>query len=716
MGKKTKIFLLSAFLVYVGALAADIVYSLRYRTKVNDGSAMFLCEAFRLSDDLMNGYNSTDGAHIFLGVDKVDEAVDDLTGLVASDSPVLQSVSTIVDQTESIAFALDEFVLYLNHISDLLGDAQNNDIGQYECVFCKTCCSGSDSLVDGVTASISSTVASALNTVRRQVRQALTGDGISAIRSALNESRSAVTSMQSGVDDTVESVFISNTALFESILKYVDIGTIVIIASMALPTLLVLIVVFLGVFRSSQRSYFDPALKPRNPCCASCSWCVTFLHAFLLFLIAGLLGIASYVLASGCEIIQDPHTMVHSTFSRFIGDDSRQLLNIVDTCAVQSGSGDLLSTVTVGTNETLRSQLNVTDEIDAKFDYLDNLTSQSANRLFSENAELISLFDAMDSFGSLFTMSRAAVESLLTDPSLAPSVGLIMSAGSSASVQSLLEQAVTGIPDCGGRSNVDLGAADSPVGSKIREALNFPSSTQFVSFQGLNDFAGAINAATIDIGASGTVCPTDYLTLNPPDITLASPFHMLVSWRTNVLQNTFRCDQIQVTPDPVTGMAVSLIQPRSCTWTQWLNFVSSLRADLISKAQNVDIIQQATISSIQTDLRDLVQTAIFPKMNTLLNGCNCKFVAERYQGLYRSLCWWQAPGLIGSVITWLVFGGLCWIAILIEFVIWRHWKDNISIWRDNVMERGDKQGNVVLSQEGTLLGAQASIGYPVQHI
>ena len=666
---------------------------------------MFLCEAMRLGDDLLNGYESPEGDHVFLGTEKVDEAVDNITSLIAVDSPVLQSVSTIVNDTEAIEFALDEFLLYLNHVSDLLGDAQNNQVGHYECVFCKACCSGSDSLVDGVTASISSTVASALNNIRRQVRAALTGDGLDSIRSALNESRSTVTDIQQNVDSTVDSIFVSNAAFFDSVLKKIDLATLVIVASMALPTLLVIIVVFFGVFRSSQRSYYDPVLKPRNPCCASCSWCVTFLHAFLLFLIAGLLGVLSYALASGCELVADPHTMVHGTFSRFLGNSSSAMVTLVDTCT--AGSGDLLGTINVNSNETLRSMLNVTDDIDVQFARLDDLTAQSSSAMFSENKDLVDLFTAMDTFGSLFTMTRASLETLST---LTPSQNLIFAVGSPEVVENLLAQAVTGIPDCGGRNNVDLGPSDSSVGNKIREALNLPPETSSVSFEGLSDFAASITAAGIDIGSSGTACPSDYITLNPPDVSLAAPFDSLVTWRVEVMTNVFRCDDIQVMADPVTGTASPVINARSCTWDQWVSYVDSLRQALLTKAQVVDFVQQITISAIKDDLRDLVQTSVTPRINVLLNGFDCTFVGERYRGLYRSLCWLETPGLIGSVITWLVFGGLCWIAILIEFVIWRHLKDNLSVWRDNI-ENISKEDPVVFSQEGTLLAAQASLGY-----
>ena len=721
MGKKTKIFVLTAFLLFVGVLAADVVYSLRYRSEVHEGSGAFLCEAFKFSDDLLNGYKTEDGNHNFIGIDNVISAVENISTIVAENSADLQSVVTIVDQTGDITYALDEFLLYLTHMNDLLGDSSNRMIGNYECVFCNACCSGgSDSMTSQVVSSISSTVASALSQVRSQVQSALTGDGLDSIRAALTSAEGSISDMQSQIDKTVDSVFVSNKSAFDAIVQYVDIATIVIIASMGVPFLLLILSVFIGVFRSNQTSFFDPSIKPRNPCGISFSWCVTFLFAFLLFLIAGLVGIASYVVASGCEILADPTGMLHDTLSRLDSGNSNELTRVTDTCLSDSGSGDLLSSITLSGNETLRSSLDISPEINAQFDQLDKMVnsfSSQEDSQFSKNPNIVALIDAMDTFGTLFTLQASTVQALLdgSDPSLVPSASLVAAASSPSDVEALLAAAVTGIPDCGGRSNVDIGDGSTSVSSMIRSALNVNSAgITNIDFQGLSDFAAAIAAAGIDIGTSGNICPSDFFSLHPPDESLAAPFDALVRWRVDVLTNTFRCDEISISPDSVTGKATASTTSKSCSFDEWIASVSSMRTTLMNAALNVDTIQASTIDRIQSDLRILVTESVLPAVNVLLDGMDCRFIHERYMGLYGALCWKEVPGLIGSVITWLIFGCLCLVAIIVEFVLWRNLKDNLSLWRDNV--KGTTCG---VSQEGTLVMAlpppsasmQASMGY-----
>lgn len=70
------------------------------------------------------------------------------------------------------------------------------------------------------------------------------------------------------------------------------------------------------------------------------------------------------------------------------------------------------------------------------------------------------------------------------------------------------------------------------------------------------------------------------------------------------------------------------------------------------------------------------------------------------------------------------FSGLCLIAIIIEFVIWRHLRDNLSLWYDVVSSEKKAKpmaGSYQGSDDGTMMAAagqlsptaemQAVIGY-----
>jgi hypothetical protein len=714
MGKKTKIFILTMFLMYLGILAADVVYSLRYRIKINEGTGSLVCEAFKFGDELLNGYEEADGK--FIGVANIKPAVENLAGIVADNSAELQSVVSIIDRTENINYAVDEFLSYLKHANNVLGDAANNQVGNYECVFCNVCCSGGeDSMTSQLISSISTTVASALLSARNEVKSTLTGDSLDSIRSALNSSIETIGQIEDQLDDTLNIALVSNRGLFDSVIKYIDIGTIVIVASMGVPTMILMIAVFFGIFRSHQKtSFFDPLNKPRNPCGMSFSWCITFLWAFLIFLIAGLVGIPAYLFASTCEIMADPELLFNMTLAK-IGNGSSEISTLVNACIVPAGSGDLLSNIhTSPGGDTLRSSLNVSGMINEQFIKLDNLINSfesSQNSMFSKNPDFLSFLDTMDTFATLFTMKASSVSALTGgDPSLTPSIPLLTSVPN---WNELLTNSLLGIPDCGGRSGVEI-PQDGEIAQQIRSALNLDDSVYSFDFEGLNDFTAALAAAGIDIGASGSTCPSDLVSLSPPDPLMAAPFDTLVRWRMEVLQNTFRCDEVRVSPDPVTGKATGSVTPRSCTFTEWLSFVSSMRSALLAMAENVDSVQSDTLDSINTDLRSTVMGSVVPAVDVLLNGMNCEFLHDRYMGIYESLCWEETPGLVGSVITWLIFGCLCWMAIMVEFVLWRNLRDNLSLWTDNVKGKGgdaSQEGTVIMALPPSAATVQASLGY-----
>jgi hypothetical protein len=708
MGKKTKIFLLSAFLVFVGALIADVIYSLRYRSKIHDGSEMFLCQAFELGDNVLNGYNSLDGEHLFIGIENVGPVVDSIEATVQLGSPTLQSVMAIVGETRPITYALDEFLLYLNHMNTILGDSTNNDVGNYECIFCQLCCSGNDeSMVGKAISSISGSVASGLSEARVKVESALTGDNLDNVRSSLSSSDTTINDLKLQVESMFDVVLISNKDLFDSIVKYIDLATIIVIASMGLPTLLLLIVVFLGVFRSREKSLTNPSEKVRNPCCTSCSWCISFLFAFLIFIIAGVLGSASYLLASSCDLLVDIDTLVSDVVPRLSADSpsNSQVRDIIRTCATMDGSGDLLGTIQFADNKTARDALDISGPINAQFDKLGEMADGMTSS-FAINPHIKSLIDTLVGMGSLFTMKPHVMEAIRSDPSFQLSPGLAAFLGD-AVITDLIERSIKSVPDCNDR------AASSFESTEAGEELASRMGVQGASLEGLSGFVAAVQAAGIDIGVIGNTCPAAFMSLSPPDVTMAHPFDKFVEYRTFVQSHTFRCDQLVVSPDPVSGAPSATINPRTCNWDDWVVYISDLGATLGQKALDIDSIQSTTMDRISTDLRSLVQEEVLSKVDSLLNGLDCKFINERYTKTIEALCWKEVPGMIGTAITWLVFACLCWVAIIIEFVIWRHLKDNLSLWYE-YSKMGDR-GSVMESQEGTMVATaemQAGIGYP----
>ena len=675
MGVKTKIFLLSVFLVFFGLLIADVVVSLKHRGRIPEGAKGFICEAFKFSDFVVNGYESE---HEFLGLENVDSIVGNLSGMVESNSSLMVSISNIVDQTLPISVSVNVFLEYLSHTSLVLGDPTNNFVGQYECIFCKQL---NDSMVQDSIISISSSLASSLAQVRENVQSQLSGDGLVSIQSSLASASSVIDSFKHEVENGVSSGLIENHEMFDKILSYINTASIVIISSIGVPAIMVIITVFFGVFRSSIKSYSDPKIRPRNPLFSSCSWCITFLFAFLFFLLAGILGLVAYASSSACEVLGDMHRFIS------ILPTESNMKDILTNCLTLNGSGDILGSIPTGNGTTAKDTLNISSLINSQFDVLTLLSSSTQ---FSTIPQLVNLFDSLSNYGSLYTISPNAINAVSTDPSFHPSPQLIAHLGSLSTFESLMQSGLEGVPDCDGRLNIS----------------------------GANGFYNTLSMFGVDIGADSTLtCPASFANLNPPNLALAHPFEIIMDWKIQVLSHTFRCDSVFISVDP-SGTISSNRTPAYCSWAQWIQYVNDMHNQLVTYAQNVDTTQANTLNAISNDLRDIVQGTVLPQIDTLANGLDCKFMYTSFNNIYGDICYLQTPGLIYAAITWFVFGALSLICILIEFVIWRHLRDNLSIWLDfkNQHSSSIRVSQIEAAIPSPRIFSQATIGYRAQDI
>ena len=694
MGPKTKIFVLSLTLAFIGVVIADTVFAARYREKINQGADGFLCEAFRLADNAVNGFVDTDAGgntlHRFIGIENVASKVHAVDQMVQPASPTIQTLLAVLDETSPIKFAVNEFLAYLEHMNDVLSDSTNVAVGPYTCVFCSTCCSagsGGTSQLGSTIASVRDSVASALVSVRQTVADSLTGDGLAGVRDSLSSASNSVDSFKTSFEDQLGSALVDHRGLFESIVQYIGIATIVIICLMALPTLLLLLVVGVGALRHESKH------RPRHPCFASSSWCLTFLFAFILFLIAGILGLVAYLESSVCEILADPDSLIANGYFR-TGSDNGQTKDILSTCFTRAGTGDLLGTIALGNGKTARDSLSISAMINDQFDRLQSATSGNAQ--FSENSAVVDLLDAMRDFGSLYTIMPNKLDEIRNDPQNQIPGPMAASLGQS-TLAALLRVSLGGVPDCTDRTAVPLAG---PAGDMLKQALvaagvTIANGQTSVDLTGAASLYTALTDAGIDIGIRGSSCPADFVSLPTPSS--GHPFDAFMEMKTDVVTHTFRCDGITVAALDGGEAGVTAV-PRTCTFTEWIAFVSDLQVTLRAKAAAIDGIQQATMDKINTDLRQTVQDTILPVIDDLVDGLDCKFLFTRLVGAYTSLCWHQAPGLIGSVVTWLIYAVLCWLCILVEFVIWRHLRDNRSIWKD--MHRPDSSRDS--SSEGSV--------------
>lgn len=678
MSRRKRGILLAMFIAFLGVLIADFVYSARFRVAIAGGAKGVLCETFRLTDNVLNGFSQTN--HTFIGIENVAATVENVTEIVQVGSPTMDAILATIDATKDIQFAVADFLANLNNMNNVLGE--NQSAGKYTCVFCRTCCSGgSDSQVSVALTAIGSSVAQALVAVRAQVRDSLTGDGLAGIRESLESSLVTVESAKDDFEAQIKSSLFDNEPILEQVIGYINVATLVAMLLVVIPVLLLMGVLVWGTV--GKLPIPPTACKPRNPCFASFSCCFTFFFALILFLLGGIFGLVAYLEASACEVVSDMDSLILRASE--LAELDAQVTTIMQTCLSPSGSGDVLSVVNVGSDgKTARDMLDISSAIDELFAQI-TAGLDGEGDVFSTNPAIVDLLDSIRDFGSLYVIDSALVSDMM-----AADISVFLATFQPEDVlEHLFQVALSGVPDCSDRVGIPL---TGPAGELLRVSLvasGFPLNPGdiTVTLPGIASFYSSLQAASVDVGTSGNVCPYDYSSLFVAGD--SEPFNFFMQDKIDVVTSTFRCDTVSVSEDPDTAEAIVVTTEVFCTWTEWIAYVDALHGLLLTKAQTVDAVQASVIDAIQVDLRQIVQTEVLPLIQNLANGLDCKFIQVRWNGIYESLCWKETPGLVGSVICWLIFGWLCLIAIVMEFVVWRHLKDNWCLWMDMRVDVGE---------------------------
>lgn len=683
MRRSVKIFVIVMSTLYASGIAADIIFALKFKGNLVYGIRGLACETFVLADNLINGVSGVDpdtgNNNVFVGTENLSTGLDNLGLLAAVNSPVWDEVLRPLDQVSDIKFAVNEFLAWLGLIDDLLGDPVNRNPGRYSCAFCETCCRApgqtQPTQLQLAIADIRVAVARTLNELHATLQGEIRGSNMDSVRGSIDSAKTKVADLQSQVNKLVEDGILSNEPLLDTGLFAADLATTLIVSVMAgIPSVALGVVIFYGVLRSDQSTYMALNTKPRNPCCACTGWGLEFLLAILIFIIAGIFGLIAFFEGSLCAVLGDIDYFAQAGVRKLTSD--AEIQKIATTCLASTGSGDLLSSVQVSSGKTAGDMLDMSQSINNQFDALS--ASLVPGSKFSDTHELVTFLENMQKYSTLYLMGVNQVTQIRNDPLFQPSSQLIANIGQ-INFERLFHDGVAGVPDCEDRTDIAL---TGDVGSSIKDVLvnmgeSISAGQTSISLKGATTFSNALRSAGVNIGISPSAICRDFASLGPHSNT--SPLDALMTFKTDVWTHRFRCDSIVVARGP-NGAAVTSPIASACDYSGWVQHVNDLHSKVTQYARNVDTVMTQTKTNIVEDMREAVLAVFQPPIDELKNGFNCKFLRERVTGIHNALCWQQAPGLIGSVITWLVFGGLMWICILIQFVIWRHLRDNLSIW------------------------------------
>ncbi len=698
ISRRAKLFLFSSSALYMVWYIVDTSLLAHKIPNLTGNAKGFVCDGSELLVDTLQGTNGMSSS--FMGLDQMEIAVGDLRESLDPDGDVLNQITTSVTSSSSdLRASVEDLLSELTMLHDNLALEGNRIIGHYECVFCFVWCThdgntgpittglshrGNSLIHDPSKSRLMNAIEririelnDALENVDKSIKENLTGEKMEDTREALEKGKVSIRKFANDLDQNLIKPFIDAGSGLLRTLKYLDLAAVVVVSIMVLPTVLFicsLVWVFWkrrGQSNPSSRPLLlnnsaDRLPVPRKPWLVSTSWCITFLFCFVIFLLSGVASIIAYLESSACKIATHPTDLTSRLASRLVGERERDggeiLSKLTAECVVDGKKARSFARVI---NLKIDEDTEDGEDEPNQIKRLEHRVNRDLDRMetgvgekrkkFADNADIVSFLKQFGDYGDIFLrLDLDGVPLALGVPGL----------------EAQLESALTGIASCEGKGNLSL---SGPFGRFIRarfDAFRYPIDPDAPTFSlpGANDFSQLLDTAGIGIGvrSPAATCPAKFTNLNLVADPIGQGFQTLMREKMEVVNKVdFVCNQRG--PE---GMVV-----RRCNFEQWREYLRATHSSLGELVVKIDEAQEAFQGEVVASVRRAFEDSVIPRLETLANGMDCNYIHEKYVSMARNLCEFHAPAMHSTAMGWLMFGLMCWVAIMVEFWIWRYLKD-----------------------------------------
>ncbi|KAF4659493.1 hypothetical protein FOL47_007567 [Perkinsus chesapeaki] len=690
---------------------------------MSSGADGTFCEIYKLANNSLNGYpggeSNMDNDDPFTGIvpmiDSIKDLVDELDP--NGNGELLPGVDNLLTQTRPLDRAVADLIGTLENMMDTLGKPENSKVGEYTCVFCDACCGGSDPIIGQVLTELRESAAGALNEARDTVRQELKGQAVIDLHQQASEAIQPLDDFRDVFEDKIGDALINNESDIRDVLDLMNTATLGWAAGVFLPIALLILVVLCGCVRKPPQDYTD---KVSNPCAVSCSCCITWVYAFIACYVSGIVMILAYFEGSICMIIHDVPKIINlyddiQSFAdrsgptrrllpalptlasgRKLAGENDDIKNFLGTCLSPDGDGDILSTISVGNNQTLRDTFNVEDRIKTEFDKITNSVGADINdpSLNIANMQVFQdLLNAIDAIGDLYVLEPNNISTLQADADYTWNGNAPPSATAGADI---LTEGFSGVPECADRL-IDL----SSLSASFRDPI---SSLDGQTLRGVDHYINTLGTNGVSLGTA-TTCATFKATGATQNLV---PWGNLINLRKEVMTKTdFDCTGYTLSENADGKFVTAPDTAATCNFDQWRQFIRNFKTQLQTKAAEVDTQRVASFDNIDNGLRDLVDRLVVVPIAELLEGISCRFMAVRWEGFINQFCWTYAAGVTGFGGALLAACGIMVVVLIYEFVIWRYLKDNRCIKRSLAKEARTHPA------QSPQVGAAPQVGVPL---
>ena len=678
------VFAVWCFLVLAG-FAITAAFAIVASEDITSGVNVAYCQVFQFIAYFINGYTSS--THQWVGLAPMASILLTVVTNLYNQSAFIASVNTGLASTSDLTRAVTSFNTAMTLLSSMVetnGYIPNTHFSSPLGV------AGISTSVNAVLSALNTGLAGSLNGFRTTVQSQLSGGQLTVNAANLNAVIEPMTSLSTVIQQSLGTLFITNrdtglTAM--TIIQNIILGVSVCVV---VPGLLMLMTVFVGVFKSDRKTFRDTVAFPQNPLHASISWCFTCFYAYIILIVAGILLITIFVFSSTCFIMQNVGTYTGAIINLTGGSsNTSQLQAVVNACLIYNATGDLQDAL-VANGQTLRQSLAAAGTTATALSKMQTSVSAGVTSNLATSSSLTTLMTAVNNWAGVYVINDMII--------LKATNGYSSSSSNSAGLYTLLAQMT---PEC-------TPASTSPSTSGLTSVA--PSAIFPSTLNGVDDFMTLLTADSIQsfsganpacAGGSQSTAAFDSAT-SAGGSGDASVFYNWAVLAQNARKYTgFRCDTLNSDGGSSlsTGTGYATMPAYTSTTAAycvgstgqtnlgaWLAYLSKFQPggvyDIIALARAVDVAAAQSQVTLSTNLGSAVATYFTTPLSNLQAQLDCSFISYNFNNIIAALCYGALPGFMGTTISWVSMGLISILVILMEFAIWRRLRDNYSLWWD----------------------------------
>ena len=677
-------------LVSLGALV-DVALIAQEKKDMDEGLNGSLCQVYLFMNQTLNGggatvFEDSEGYIVnaaFPGLTNAGEVVSELAVLVAPESPLVQELNSLMNLT---ALVEEQYLLMLGLFTTLNEVMRTNAVYQnHTCVFCSNFSTYPSTDYDvnpshPSLVAINSSLSAVISMLREQLKPFMV-DQLRSLHNALTETESTINSAAANLSWIFNSYVISALDLINSIFNLLDISLIILLVITFIPIGLCAYTVWKGA-GDDTRTASDPPVDPRL---ASVPMWISLIYTILVFTLGGVILIGAHILASGCLIMEDMGSVAAKASARFT--DSKEatdrVVAITQECLEVNTDGDILSAIILDGQSTARDKINALTALEGEF-YVLNAAIAAGNTSINLSGYVFldNMGKYLASVGDLYLMNSTTQSLFIeTNASFIPSLNnsAIFNTNQTRGFEIFFSTASTA-PQCLERNVV---AADTPPGVLALLANYSSSNRDLRSIPGIDSFIHTLASESVSTGTD--TCPANAF----PSSNLV-PWGNLLQLKLNILYNqSFSCSVPSLSYNPANLSFTLVSSTDTCNSTEYANYMARYRDRIAAQALVVDTVVAENFDAIFNETWDVLYGQLLKPAQYVGSTLNCQFISIRWNALFDSLCIVFTPTLIRLGKTLLALGFVGVFALIVQILIWRHLKDNMSLWRDSVSAARD---------------------------